>query len=144
MPVPFTIEGKQLGSRRPLFPEQSFELPSEFSLVAGQITLRQLITQIVRQEVATFRQRQAERSLFRVLTETAIAAGARQGKIDPAGHETQLVDEEAAVLTALQALEDGLYYVFVDGVQQESLDAPVDMRPHSKLTFIRLMALAGG
>jgi hypothetical protein len=54
------------------------------------------------------------------------------------------VDDDVAVAVALQAFEDGLYFVFLDGQQQEDLDAEVRLRPDSTLTFIRLVALAGG
>ncbi len=54
------------------------------------------------------------------------------------------VDEEEAVATALQAFADGIYFVFLDDVQQEDLDAVVALQPESTLTFIRLTALAGG
>ena len=39
---------------------------------------------------------------------------------------------------------DGLYYVFLDDVQQENLDERVYLKPNSRLTFLRLVALAGG
>jgi hypothetical protein len=54
------------------------------------------------------------------------------------------VNEDAAVTTALQAFTDGLYFVFLDDVQQQDLDAEVLVRPESRLTFIRLVALPGG
>jgi hypothetical protein len=69
-----------------------------------------------------------------------------RGKVDAGGREgaSAEVDERAAVETALLAFEDGLYFVFVDDAQQESLDGEVRLRPDSRVTFLRLVALAGG
>jgi hypothetical protein len=107
--------------------------------------LGDLIGEIVRQEVTAFRERQDERRLFQVLSHTEIAQGAMQGKIDPGGRDLeQEVDMEAAVTTASQAFEDGLYYVFVDGEQQDELDTVLTVQPDSTVTFVRLVALAGG
>ena len=140
-----TIEGRQLGSRRPLLPEHNIPYPTELTHGARQLTLRAFIDHVVRREVAAFRQRQEERRLFRVLTERQIARGAAQGKVDPGGRKlAQEVDEDEAATMALQAFEDGLYFVFVDGAQQEDLDCPLLLGPESRVTFVRLVALAGG
>jgi hypothetical protein len=140
-----TIEGKQLGSRKRLFPDQGFPYPPDYQKTGGRTTLRDLISRIVLAEVAAFRQRAEERRLFRTLTSAEIARGIELGKIDSGGRELdQAVDEQAAVATALQAFEDGLYYVFIDGKQHQELDATVFVGPTSTVTFIRLVALAGG
>lgn len=145
MTMTITIEGRQLGSRRRLFPEREIPYPTDSAHLGGQSTLREFIDYVVRREVAAFRQRQEERSLFRVLTERQIARGAAQGKVDPGGRKlAQEVDEDAAVATALQAFEDGLFFVFVDDAQREDLDAPLFVGPESRVTFVRLVALAGG
>lgn len=145
MSATITIEGKVLGSKRRLFPDQFLPFPPAFEMAGGRSTLRDLITLIVRREVAAFRQRQEEGRLFHVLTQREIAQGVRQGKIDSGGRESvQEVNEEAAVATALQAFTDGYYYVFVDGRQEEELDGQIIITPSSTVTFIRLVALAGG
>ena len=145
MPETLTIQGKQLGSKRPLFLDRFYPYPPELGRRGGRTTLRDLIDQIVRQEVVAFRERQEERRLFRVLSQREITQGAQQGKIDPGGRDLeQEVDVEAAVTVALQAFEDGLYYVFVDGEQQTALEATLYLRPDSTVTFVRLVALAGG
>jgi hypothetical protein len=114
--------------------------------VEGAVTLREFISAVVRQEVAAFRERQEQRQVLRALTAAQIAEGAAKGKIDSGGRpETETaVDEAAAVANALQAFEDGLYYVFVDDAQQTALGEPVRLRDGSRVTFLRLVALAGG
>jgi hypothetical protein len=44
----------------------------------------------------------------------------------------------------LQAFEDGLYFVFIDEVQQTNLDSEVFLKANSKVIFLRLTALVGG
>jgi len=109
------------------------------------VRLRDLIARIVLDEVAAFDARQAERRVLRVLTPSEIDAQAVQGKVSMGGQDlAQEVDPQAAVEAALQAFEDGIYYVFIDEVQQIALDDPVHLGPDSRVTFLRLVALAGG
>ena len=135
-----TIEGKQIGRSRALFPAWQMSVPQELRL-----TLRDLIARVIGEEVAAFRERQERRQTVAALTERQIAEGAARGKVDSGGRDgVQEVDERAAVDAALLAFEDGLYYVFVDDEQQERLDNEVRLRPDSRVTFLRLVALAGG
>ena len=136
------VEAKLLGQRRPIFSDWRVDLPQDGG---DHLRLRVLITRVVQEEVAAFHLRQQERRLARLLTPAEVDAGRVKGKIDPGERDLQQnVEAEAAVGTALQAFEDGLYYVFIDGVQQTGLDREVFLKPESKLTFLRLVALAGG
>lgn len=112
----------------------------------SQITLRELLSEIVLAEVEAFHDRQEQQRLPQVLTRDAILWGLNQGKVAMGGREfePQKVDPQAAIATALQAFTDGLYYVFIDDVQYESLNVTVQLKPHSNLLFLRLVALAGG
>lgn len=139
-----TISGKSIGSRRPLFADFSVPIPPEASEGDGGITLRELITRVVVHEVEAFRQRQEERRLVRVLSPRQIERGAETGKIDPGGTDLeQKVDDEAAVAAAHHAFEDGLYLVVIDGREHRELDAQVYLKPDSRITFVRLVFLAG-
>lgn len=139
------IEGKQLGSKRALFPGYETPYPPDLTTSGGRMTLRDFISHVVGQEVDALHQRQEERRLFRVLTEREIDAGAKQGKVDPAGRElNQEVNKAAAVATALQAFEDGIYFVFINGEQRTALDETVFVAPGSQVRFVRLVALVGG
>jgi hypothetical protein len=138
-----TISGKALGRKKPLFADWSIPLPPEAG--EGGLTLRDLIDRVVRAEVEAFRQRQEERKLFRALTERQIEQGAARGKVDMGGRDlNQKVDADEAVATALEAFEDGLYLVVVDGQELRSLDAQVFLQPDSRVAFVRLTLLAGG
>lgn len=110
----------------------------------GGLTLRDLISSIVRSEVEGFALRQRGRRLVRVLSEREMEAGAARGRIDPGGREPSgPVDPEAAVGAALTGFEDGLYLVFLDGRELRELDAQVHLGADSRLTLLRLVFLAG-
>ncbi len=136
------VEAKLIGQRRPLFSGWRIDLAQRSG---DHLRLRDLITRVVLEEVEAFQKRQQERRLARVLSPAEIEAGRVKGKIDPGERDLQqAVDPDAAVGTALQAFEDGLYFVFIDGVQQTRLDSEVFLKPESQVTFLRLVALSGG
>jgi hypothetical protein len=138
-----TISGKALGRKKPLFADWSIPFPPDVG--DSGLTLRDLIARVVRAEVEAFRQRQEDRKLFRALTARQIEEGAAKGKVVMGGREVeQKVDAEEAVGTALQAFEDGLYLVVLDGQEQRALDAQVHLQPDSRVAFVRLAMLAGG
>ena len=139
-----TVGVKALGRRKPLLADWSVDLPPDVR--AGEpLTLRDVITRIVAAEVEAFRTRQRENQFVRVLTARQIAEGVARGKVDSGGRPfAQEVDAEQAIGAALQAFEDGLYLVVLDGVEQRDLDAQVYLHPESRLTFVRLVMLAGG
>ena len=140
-----TIQGKTLGSRKPLFTDFSVPLPPDVGGDGG-LLLRDLIASVVRHEVDAFHQRQEDRQFIRALTEREIQAAAERGKVEMGDSETPIVevDVDEAIANAWQAFEDGIYLVVVDDQEQRELDAQVFVREDSRLTFIRLMLLAGG
>ena len=139
-----TIEAKATGRRNPLAPQWGFPLPPDWAGGEG-LTLRVLIDRIVREQVAAFKERQAEARFLQVLTERQIEDGAQAGRIVSGGQNLkQHVDLDAAVATALLGFEDGLYLALIDGVQYHALEEPVRLRPDSTVTFVRLVALSGG
>lgn len=146
MPVTISISvgAKVVGQRQGVFDDWRVPIPPEGD--GGRRTLRDLISVIVVNEVEAFRARQEERRLARVLSPAQIAEGAARGKIDAGASEVgvQAVADDAAVATALQAFEDGLYFVFIDDVQQTDLDATVFVGDGSRVMFVRLVALVGG
>jgi len=143
MPV---ITTRAVGRRGPLLKDWSFDLPPDIGGGEEPLTLRTLIDRIVRQQVAAFRKRQEENQFIRVLTTREIAEGAQRGKILPGASEVkpQVVDDEQAVGAALQAFEDGLYLVLIDGDEQTSLDGEIFLSDDSQVVFLRLTMLAGG
>ena len=141
------ITGNAIGKRRPLFEDFSVPAPPDITNDeggGGGLTLRELIAHVVRHEVAAFRKRQEARKFLRVLSERQIEAAVERGKIESGGSNlSQPVDEDQAVATAHQAFEDGLYLVLIDGEEQRELDRQIYLKPDSRITFIRLVFLAG-
>jgi hypothetical protein len=68
-----------------------------------------------------------------------------RGKVDAGERDLgQKVNTANAIAIALQAFEDGLYFVFIDELQQTNLDSEVFLKVNSKVIFLRLTALVGG
>jgi len=139
-----TIEARVTGRRRGLIPQ--WQLPIDDLVTAGSpLTLREFIERVVHAEVKAFGERRAERTLVRLLSEREIDEQAARGRVDLGGRELeQEVDVDASVGVALESFEDGLYFVLIDGRQYESLDEQVDVADDSRVTFLRLVPLAGG
>ena len=145
MSIEITVEGRIAGQRRSLFADWHIELPPMEERRGNHLKLRDLITTIVLKEVDAFKTRQEERRLARVMSKKEIDAGVLQGKVEPGERDLQQeVDSNEAITVALQAFEDGLYFVFVDEVQQMKLDDEVFIKSKSKVMFLRLTALVGG
>jgi hypothetical protein len=62
----------------------------------------------------------------------------------PREGKASLLEPEAEARRALRAFEEGAYFVIVDGRQAESLDEELRFAPGTKVTFLRVMPLAGG
>ncbi len=140
-----TISARAMGKRKPLVPDWQVPWPPEEHDRSEPLTLRQLITRIVFQEVEAFKERQEAKQFVRILTEQQIEAGLIKGRVDAGGRNLhQNVVPEDAVATALQAFEDGLYLVILDGEEQRELDHQIYLQPDSHLVFVRLVMLAGG
>jgi hypothetical protein len=141
------VSGKALGRRKPLFEDFSVPVPPGDRADGagdGGLTLRDLVSRIVRHEVDAFHDRQERRQFLRSLSAREIERSVEGGKVDPGGRlDHTKVDPDEAVAAALQGFEDGLYLVVLDGQEQRDLDAPVYPRPDSRITFVRLVFLAG-
>ncbi len=152
--MPLLISATALGSRRPLFADFSVPIePDDFVPVDGGghhnnddggPTLRDLLVKIVRVEVTAYEARREARRLDRVLSRAQIESQAATGRVSPEGRESPPApDAESAVATALAGFEDGLYLVAIDGREIRSLDERVFLTSDSRVTFIRLVFLAG-
>lgn len=145
------VEARIIGKRQPLGAPWQVTLSPDLLRTdadTGQgFLLRDLIAALVRAEVQAFRLRQEERHILHVLSPQEINNAAQTGKVSMGGEEELVpveIDEDEAVQVALQAFEDGIYLVFLDGQHQRHLDSSVQLHPESYLLFIRLVALVGG
>jgi hypothetical protein len=145
MTIALTVEAKVVGQKRPLFTDWRVELPPLDESRGDHLKLRDLITSIVIKEVEAFTLRQEERKLARIMRSQEIQQSAQAGKVDPGERNLQqAVNTDEAIGIALQAFEDGLYFVFIDEVQQTNLESEVFLKSNSKMVFLRLTALVGG
>lgn len=139
-----TISTKAIGRRKRILDDWSLTLPPNLEDDGGGLTLRELITQVVIEQVRLFQERQEENRFLHVLSKKQIEASAQSGKVEMGGRDFhQKVDVEDAAAVALQGFEDGLYLVSIDGNQEKELDAQVYLQSDSRVTFIRLVMLAG-
>ncbi len=135
------VEASTAGRRRS--GDQGWDLPL---LAVERTTLRELIRRVVEHELRAFVERNEARSVAHVMTRDQIADGAAAGRVEPGGKAVPLpaLDPATEVARAYLAFEDGLYFVFVDQDQVESLDEQVILRPGGSVQFLRLVPLAGG
>lgn len=137
------VETKALGSRAELLPK--FDLPLPADATSAPFTLRQLIDLTVRHEVAAFDERRRARNLPQVLGERALESGVASGAVRSGQRPTAPPPSaDEAVRAAIEGFGDGLFLVLVDGTRREQLDEPLTLTPTSTVTYLRLVALAGG
>lgn len=137
-----TIEGKSLGVSGSLFDPMFWE-PADILREGERFLVRHLIEKLVHESVRDFHLREKDR-LLAALTPEKLQEGLAKGRVGSPREEAQSVDPEEAVGSALQAFEDGLFLLFVDDVEKKSLEDEVRLNLDSKVTVIRLTALAGG
>ncbi|MBC5633036.1 hypothetical protein [Parabacteroides hominis] len=132
------IHVKQLGKRRNVIDKKAMQLDkvpgNTASLIAGIVAL----------QVQEYNQRLEQSELLKYLTDEEIQAKATAGKISfDINYNGMAADTEKAVRNALQSFEDGIFRIFADGKELESLQEPVSLQEGSELTFVRLTMLAG-
>jgi len=141
--ISLVIGARQLGRRKALFAD--YELPLPAQALSSSLTLAELLSHVVRAEVAAFSERQSERRLLKALSPADLAHGLHAGKVISGGSElNQPVDAETALATALQAFRDGLYLVVVDAQDVRDLATVLTLQANSRMCFVRLTLLVGG
>jgi hypothetical protein len=112
-------------------------------LLHEALTLRELIRGRVYQEVTEYNARQS--GLFHGLVQPTGAERILNG--DRAGYrlrESRRLNWEAQYEKAVEAFTRRGYIVLVDDRQVAELDTPVELRPGSEVTFLKLVPLVGG
>ena len=113
-------------------------------LAARQATLREILELLVRDQLAAYGRRREWNKTLRVLTPTDLVEGDRTGAYGREQRSTPKAPRfEDAHARAVEAFEDGLYVVFLDGRQVEELDVPLEVEADSTLRLVRLVALSG-
>ncbi|GGG07493.1 hypothetical protein GCM10010912_60170 [Paenibacillus albidus] len=129
---------KSLGKRRPVLERRKLEL------VNTPQTLRELIVEVVSEQVQKLQDKQGQGGIIPFLTGDEIGERGDNGKVGfgTVYNETG-PDQDKAVAAALLAFEDGLYKVFVGEKECTALDGPLQMEEGDDLVFIRFTMLAG-
>lgn len=136
------ISIKKLGKRQPIIEKQVFLLTQTFLETP---TLQNFIQLVVEKEVTTYNKTVTNQSLLPYLGKTTLSKMAQHGKVDfSAVYNTKSAIKTEAVSTALQAFEDGLFMVLIDGGNCRNLKQKIQFRENSEVVFLRLVALSGG
>lgn len=127
---------KQLGAKR----AKLTALP--FPLHETPTTVRDLIRITVASCVNAFQRGHSDSPT--PLTQTQIEAQSTLGKIAFGLHYNSTeIQLEAAVQTALEAYQDGLVRIFINGTQLGGLDSSLQLHENDTVTFLRLTMLTG-
>lgn len=113
----------------------------ELEIAQEMLTVRELITRRVQQEVAAYNERQSGefRGLVQPTDSERLLNGARY-RLRPA----RLLDAEQQVYRALQAFQQNGFFLLVNDRQVESLDEEVWLGAGASASFIKLTPLVGG
>ncbi len=136
------ISIKRLGKRQPIIEKQAFPLTQSF---LENPTLQNFIQLVVTKEVSRYNEKITNQSLIPYLDKITLSKMAAHGKVDfNTTYHTEPAIITEAINTALQAFEDGLFMVLIDGANCRQLKQKIQLREHSEVVFLRLVALAGG
>jgi len=134
---------KQLGKKHPILSEQKIDIEYQDT----DISVEKLLQLIVQQQVETFNAKSFEleeqdyakipmENYLNILTDTGKAGF---GSI----YNQKEADLQKAQENAVQAFEDGMFAVFYNDEQLESLTQIIDLSLQHTFVFIRLTFLAG-
>ncbi|KZE71750.1 hypothetical protein AV654_05890 [Paenibacillus elgii] len=129
---------KAVGKRRPVLELIEASLPDDVQCLGDAIRA------IVTDQVQRFNARSIEQSIFPYLSPGQLEEQVEIGKVGfQVAYDDRKANAAAAVETALQAFEDGIYKVLIHDTVVEDLQAPLTIAPGSVFTFIRLTLLSG-
>lgn len=135
------ISVKQLGRKQPLIGRQTITIAD----IGTAPTLRALIDAVVDQQVDAYNARPFEQQLLPFLGPAEIETQSQSGRV---GFNTRYNENQAdpkkAKEIAIQALQDGLFVVFLNEEEFTEPEQPLSLTPDTVVTFIRLSFLAGG
>ena len=133
------VNVKRIGKRKNAIEARPYEIGEVRDVGA-------LIAAFVTAEVTRFNARAKEgETALAYLTNAEIADAAVAGKIAfGADYNGKVQDLAAAIENARQSFEDGIYRIFINGVEVgDALSAPIALRENDAITFVRLTMLAG-
>ena len=134
-----SIQLKQLGKRKCTIEPMPVELTGEIPH-----NVQSLITAIVRRQVEEYNARPDENELLKYLTREDLDNRAESGKVGfGVNYNGKKASAEAAVKTALQSYEDGIFRLFINDEEAGASDSSLALKEGDRLTFVRLTMLSG-
>ena len=111
----------------------------ELRLVSQAMTLRDLISQRIKQEVDEYNHKQQEvfQGLVQPTDTEAVLNGYRM-------HRKRKISYDNQLEKAVRAFESNGFFVLLDDRQVEDLDEPLVFTEHSHVSFVKLVPLVGG
>lgn len=148
------IHVKGTGRRQSRITALIYDYPFE------EMSVEEFLTETVHQTVRAYNRRGKEEmpesgELLRLFSDTAsleeeLQEKAQTGKVtyttarqEEWQKEGHRVDEKKAVKDVLQAFDDGIIAVFIDGTRYTETTQRLHLKPESEATFMRLTFLAG-
>ncbi|RAJ73739.1 hypothetical protein CLV59_11280 [Chitinophaga dinghuensis] len=134
------VNVKQLGRKHALIANKTLEIDD----IGVNPTLETLILAVVKQQVEAYNQRPKDRHVLPFLSTDEIATQAATGKVDfGINYNETVANTKEAQETALLAFKDGMFAVFADDREIQSLEEEITLESTTVMTFIRLTFLAG-
>ncbi len=132
---------KMLGKRRAVINKLPLLLPDKFY---QDPTLKNFLHLVVTQQVEQFNAKADQESILPFLSPSELDEMSTHGKVTFGQlHNPEKANVEKAIETAIQAFEDGIYLVVIDGENKEDISEKIDLKDVAEVVFIRLTMLAG-
>ncbi|MFJ8461400.1 hypothetical protein ACIQ57_20060 [Lysinibacillus xylanilyticus] len=115
-----------------------------FTIEGPVYTLKDLLTQLVTQEVQNYNEKAVDTPLHIYITDQQLEEAVQHGKVHFGEKKNASVQSiNQAISTVLQAFEDELFLVLHNEEQLNSLTTPLTIQEDDVFTFIKLTMLAG-
>ena len=119
-------------------------IPSDFANWPNP-RARDLLERAVCEELSAYQDRQASRQDLVFLDLEDLKAAIDSGRADFGARELEpaKINAALAIRAAIEAFEDGVVMMFVDGARIDNLDLRLYLSKTSKVRYIRLTSLRG-
>ncbi|QKE72354.1 hypothetical protein HPK19_05865 [Arthrobacter citreus] len=129
---------KSLSRRKGFLEKKPFEIDNI------PLNLEELVKELISINVNTYNQKEIDFLFLPYLTEDEINLKSTVGKIGfDLKYNDTIVDLNEAIANALQAFQDGLFKVFLNDKEIESLQENIELNENDEIAFIKLTMLSG-
>ncbi|MEL6867158.1 MAG: hypothetical protein AAFP19_22225 [Bacteroidota bacterium] len=117
----------------------------ELEMASCEVRVMDIITKRVEQEVARYNQSVGQHfnGLVNIKEKEILLHPNKSIQFRP-GKESDKIDPEKQVYTALNAFLENEYFVLVDDQQVDHLQQVIHLQPNTQISFIKLTQLVGG